>query len=422
MVEIKNIVKGTLKEKNVAIVLATSVFFLTTFPFVSLICWAGLFFYSIFKENFGSLMNNLVKAPIYFFMVLLYLFYLAGMLWTENYLIGWDDLAIKIPMLLFPFLFLTLPIGRFSYELVRRALIHGCLFAVILCFVRASSHYFVNHELHNFYYISFSYLMHPTYFTMFINLAILWLLDDLLFSEKLPVKKKIGDLFLLFLFISAVCVLSARLAMLTTFFTMIVFVLFEAIKRKNFKKMLPSILTGVVAIFLVSFFFINLNNRFIQMADVIENKADPTALKDTVNNTSYNSTTIRIGLFKNGLAIFKEHLWFGVGTGDVVPVSVKRLNDEGLHVLALKSHSAHNQYLQTAVTLGVFALLLLIFCICWPLYEFLKAKEYLFAAFMMIVLINAMGDTVLRASSLYFFTLFGCFFYRIFQKNRIKKM
>lgn len=414
--------KGTLEEKNVAIVLATSVFFLTTFSIVSLICWAGLLFYAGSKGDFNGFLNKLLKAPIYFCLVQLYLFYLVGMLWTENYSIGWDDLAIKIPMLLFPFLFLSLPIGRFSYELVRRALIHGCLFAVILCFLRASNHYLVNHEIHNFYYTSFSYLMHPTYFTMFINLAILWLLDELLHSETLSLKKKIGDLFLLFIFIVAVSVLSARLAMLTTFFTMIVFVLLEAIKRKNLKKMLPSILTGGVAVFLVSFFFINLNNRFIQMADVIENKVDPTALKDTVNNTTYNSTTIRIGLFKNGLAIFKEHLWFGVGTGDVVPVSVKRLNDEGLHVLATKSHSAHNQYLQTAVALGIFALLLLILCIGWPLYEFLKAKEYLFAAFMMIVLINAMGDTVLRASSLYFFTLFGCFFYRIFQKNSIKKM
>ena len=402
--------------------LLLSVFFLTSFNVVSLICWILIVLISFSNSQSRIKLRSMFPNPVYFLFILLYVFYLVGMLWTENTALGLEDLRIKIPLILFPLLFTIIDLKESSLLNVRISLVYGCLFSIIYCFVISAIRFSGDHQIGNFFYTGFSHLMHPTYFTMYINLAVLMLLDGWLRGIEIPLKKKIGNGVLLFIFISAVIVLSARLAMVTAFFTIAVFVGLEALKQKNFKKLFPVGTIGVVSIVLLSYFFIHLNNRFTQITDVIEKKADPTALKDTVNNVSYNSTTIRIGLLKNGLAIFKEHPWIGVGTGDVIPESVKKLNDEGLHVLALKSKGPHNQYLQTAVTLGVFGLFVLIMCIGWPLIEFLKAKEFLFASFMMIVLFNAIGDTVLRASSLYFFTFFTCFFYRYYRSFALKNV
>ena len=197
--------------------------------------------------------------------------------------------------------------NRATLDNVRKSLVFGCLASIIYCLVFSSIRYSFNHDMGNFFYTGFSHLMHPTYYTMFINLAILMLLDGWLKGVEISRKNEIGNGILLLIFISAVIILSARLAMVATFFTMSVFVILESMKQKNIKKLFPLMSIGAIAIVLLSYFFINLNNRFTQIADVIEKKNDPTALKDTVNNVSYNSTTIRIGLFKNGLAIFKEH-------------------------------------------------------------------------------------------------------------------
>ena len=410
------------KSSLVEWLLMVSVFFIPLFQVVSLICWILLLIISLSKKGSGVALKKIFDSPFYVLFFLLYLFYAIGMLWTENISLGLEDLQIKIPLLLFPLLFTVIELNESSLHKVRKSLVYGCLTSIIYCFGISAVRFSNDHQIGNFFYTGFSHLMHPTYYTMFINLAILMLLDGWLKGIEISRNEKIGNGILLLIFISTTIILSARLAMVCTFFTMTFFVVFESVKQKRLKELFPSMLLAALSIVALSYFFIHLNNRFTQIADVIEKKDDPTALKDTINNVSYNSTTIRIGLFKNGLAIFKEHPWIGVGTGDVIPESVKRLNDEGLHILALKSKGAHNQYLQTAVTLGVFGLIVLVLCIVWPLFEYLKAREYLFAAFMLIVMINAIGDTVLRASSLYFFALFGCFFYRFYRTFTLKKV
>lgn len=401
---------------------AVSVFFLPIYQLPSLICWAMVLVYGIFAGNYLNFFSRFKSSPTYILLVLLYLFYLAGMLWTENVSLGWEDLKVKIPLLLFPFLFLILPVTKSSYNVIRRSLIYGCLTAVFICFIKAMNHFLLNHDLRDFYYTTFSFLLHPTYFTMFVNLALLLLMQLILEDSVVSKTQKWLDVFLLFLFSAVVIVLTARLALLATFFTLTAYTVLEIRRRKMVRQFLPKIIIGGMIIGIMFFFLVKVYNRFTQIANVLEKYENKSVLVDSLNNVGYNSTTIRIGLLKNGFELFKENPIFGVGTGDLIPESVKRLNDEGLHDLAQKSRGPHNQYLQIAVTLGIFGFILLVLCICWPLVQYIRMKEYLFGSFMAIVMFNAIGDTVLRASSLYFFAFFGCYFYQYFRNFPIKNM
>ena len=402
------------KENKIVItLLSISVFFLPLLQIVPLICWGILFLFSIVKGDFRNFWSRLLDRPFYLALIGLYVFYLIGMLWTENYVLGWEDLTIKLPLLFFPFLFLTLPITFDSYKWIRKSLILGCMTAGLICFSKALQYYSLNKDLQDFYYTSFSILLHPTYFTQYVSLAVLFLLQILFENKNNKLIYQVGNSLLFFIMVILAIILNARIAMLTTFLVIIFYTIMETKKQKVFFKSLPKLVGGGVVILFLFFSLIKVYNRFTQVSDVIEKHPDVSALVDTVNHVGYNSTTIRIGLLKNGLDIWKNNFWFGVGTGDVIPESVANLHKHGLNVLAEKGKGAHNQYLQTAVTLGVFAFLLLVLSLFIPGVRFFKLQEYLFVSFILIVAINAIGDTILRASALYFFTFFGCYFYKL---------
>lgn len=411
----ESVINDSNKKENKIVItlLAISVFFLPMLQIVPIICWGVLGLFSILKGDFRNFWSRLFNSPFYLALIGLYLFYFVGMLWTEHYDLGWEDLTIKLPLLFFPFLFLTLPITLHSYKLIRKSLIGGCLTAGLICFGKAFQHYSLNKDLQDFYYTTFSILLHPTYFTQYVSLAVLFMLQILFEKENRKPLYYVGNCLLFFTLVILVIILNARIAMLTTFVAMILYSIMENKKHGTFLKSLPKMVGGGVVILFLFFSLIKVYNRFTQISDVIEKHPDVTALVDTVNHVGYNSTTIRIGLLKNGLDIWKNNFWFGVGTGDVIPETVANLHKHGLNVLAEKGKGAHNQYLQTAVTLGVFAFLFLFFSLIIPGVRFFKLQEYLFLSFIVIVAINAIGDTILRASALYFFTFFGCYFYKL---------
>ncbi|MBK7430436.1 MAG: hypothetical protein IPI62_05750 [Bacteroidetes bacterium] len=83
--------------------LAVSVFFLPIFQIPSLICWIILCFMGILAKNFSNFIADFKSSPFYILLVSLYLFYLVGMIWTQNTGLGWEDLKVQIPLSFFRF-------------------------------------------------------------------------------------------------------------------------------------------------------------------------------------------------------------------------------------------------------------------------------------------------------------------------------
>ncbi|MGZ3863772.1 MAG: O-antigen ligase family protein [Bacteroidia bacterium] len=63
----------------------------------------------LLEANFISKWNTLKHSRIFWAFVGIYLFYIAGLLWTEDYNYATKDLRIKLPMLWLPILFFTSP-------------------------------------------------------------------------------------------------------------------------------------------------------------------------------------------------------------------------------------------------------------------------------------------------------------------------
>jgi O-antigen ligase len=83
----------------------------------------------------------------------------------------------------------------------------------------------------------------------------------------------------------------------------------------------------------------------------------------TVNNPTIESSASRAIMWSTAMGLFSENVVIGVGTGDVSNALDERNLELGNTGVAEKSLNAHNQYLNTAVQLGLAGLipLLLIF-------------------------------------------------------------
>jgi O-antigen ligase len=392
-------------------ILAVSVFLLPFFQIASLILWGILIIVLLAKGEFRNTFSKLKKYPGLLLFIMLYLFYLTGMLWTEDYSSGLEDLEIKLPLLIFPLIFCNLKLTTETYKKVGVALLTGCSLAIFICFFHSLSLYLETDDVHKFFYTSFSFILHPTYFTMYLNLALLIVCHNTIYESERIFHSAILRAIIFFILITGVVLLNSRLAMSATFLTLLFFVVAESVKDTRLRSMFPRFIIQSLLVVVLFFTLIKFNNRFVQISDAIQEQKDTTAVLDTSTHIYYNSTTIRLGLFKNSIQVFKNNFLFGVGTGDVINESVKELNHSHLEYLAEHYTGAHNQYLQTAMSLGIFGLLLLIATILYPLTEYIRSKNFLAVSFVFIIAINALGDTVLRASSLYFFTFFGCFFY-----------
>lgn len=413
---ITTLAKGN-KNSIIENLLAVSVFFLPLFQVVSLVSWVAILIVLLFTGKFETIASRLKRNPLFILFISLYVFYFAGMLWTTEYKPGLEDLRIKLPLLIFPVMFASIGVTNTMFRKTGIALIAGCSASVIICLVNSVRQFLGVHDPHVFFYTFFSIFQHPTYFTMYITLALLFVCSDGISENPLFVRNRSLLTFVFFFLTTAVILLNARLAMVTAGITLTFFVIAESWKQGRFKIILPRFVIYAFTVGVMFFMMLKINNRFVQISDAIQSNRDTTAVLDTSTHIYYNSTLIRIGLLKNSVEVFKEHFLFGVGTGDVMSATVSKLKESKFEYLAAHFTGAHNQYLQTAMTLGIFGLILLLLCVLYPLREYWIAKNFLGVGFLIIVFINGVGDTLLRASSIYFFVFFACFIYAWHRKE-----
>jgi len=84
----------------------------------------------IVELNFVEKWNQLKKSKAFWSFTGIFLFYAAGLLWTEDYTYGIKDIRIKLPMLWLPVLFFTSPkLSKKEYHTVLHFFIAGVVAA-----------------------------------------------------------------------------------------------------------------------------------------------------------------------------------------------------------------------------------------------------------------------------------------------------
>ena len=326
----------------------------------------------------------------------LYVFYMIGMLYSTNMDYGWFDLQVKLSLILFPLIFATIA-GDFPVQKlmtgVYKSFIAGCLMATLILFGIAAVDFIGSRDPAVFYYTRFSRFIHPSYLSMYLNLAVTILAYYLIRREH-PLTGRIRILLtvLLFYFSAVIFLLSSKAGIFSLLFlSLMIIIYFLVIHRQVWKGILFLFLA--VILFYAGFSFLPVT------AKRFKNTESALSGQKKLSSEQMESNSERLVVWKAGLEVIRKHPVFGVGTGDVKDALLSEYQKENKVLVYNMRLNAHNQYLQTYIALGILGVLLLIFLLIMPGWMAIRRIHFIYFSFLAVFAFNILVESMLEVQA-----------------------
>ncbi len=352
----------------------------------------------VIEGNLRGKANALLHNKIACFFSALYLLYLAGLAYTSDINYGLFDIEVKLSLVIFPIvLSTTSSLHKVSRKKIFLAFTIGNIAVLTLCLARAVLSFSRNHLPSAFLYDDLSFMMHPGYFSMYINLSLFFLLMHL--SRLSRMKEKIAAVLAITFFSCSVILISSKMGIITLTAILACAFLYIVFKEKKIKSGLIMLLFSILISLLLYRSFPLLTERF--------NWAKTAVTEKTIDKTETESTAVRILIWKAAVSSAKEHPFYGAGTGDVRNSLEKKYSELGLTGALKKKLNAHNQFLQTTLALGIPGGLLLLATILIPMAAAARSHDYVYLFFLILILFNFSVESMLETQA-------GVLFYAFF--------
>jgi len=391
MVFFKNISKHILN--NIRYI-SVFIFFFALFIGGKFVVWSLLFlilnfFYEIIKNKITFRKNKAL-----FLMFLLYLIHILSVLYSVNKDVANFDLQVKLSLLIFPlfFVFIKKTI-LFDVKKITNIYIISAFIISIALIINLAHNYFINKQM--LYYTEYSTFLHPSYFALYIDLGIVMAISAIAQNNK----HKILYLIAIALFLVNIFFTDAKSGYIASILILVYIIVFLGLRKSKYIT-----ITAVIILSIVSFFILKSNPRFKTTFDILSKYEN--VLKHPENKNS--STSMRILAWNASSELIKNNLIFGVGSGDIKTELNKKYNELNYKYLAKYNLNSHNQFLETWLGQGLigFILLLLIFII--PFISAIKHKNIVLQAFLLLMFINFLFESMLNTQA---GTIFFGFFY-----------
>ena len=346
---------------------------------------------------FSVILVEIVKNPVIkintkhksqlFFLILFYLLHLIGLLYSENYVGGINDVETKMSLFLFPLtgLFFT---SKFPLKekivpaFVFSSLLSGFIYLLIsLCRIKGPL------EFNELSYNKFSVWMHPTYYGVYLSVG-------LFCAIKITIDETLKILFYLKCFFIAVIFIFIILTQSRTAISCCILISTAFIILQNRSGYLNSIkILSAIAIPLLLFLYLlqNSTGRFSTMVNEIQ--SDSVEISKSVNTHPLGTRT---SIWTSSFRVMKQHLPFGVGTGDVKDMLIKDYLQYDFDDGVSKNYNSHNQYLQTGIAIGIFGLFSLMAVLLIPLVSSICQKDYFTASIILIFALSFLTESFLE--------------------------
>ena len=386
---------------NIVYALASFLFFISIVPLVATISLIAAVVFWVVNKRWGESYSAIKQNKTWWIFLAFYVFHVLSLLWSEDLKYAFFDLQIKLSYLLCPVVFAGFAFSENDWKKLRAAFIAGTLMASLICMGNALFKFFSNGTTEYFFYNKFSVLMHPTYFMVYLNLSVLFIFYDLFWHREEIRGRRVIYMASMFLQLLTLFLLSARTALATCLITFIIYTI-VMFRQKKFVKIdaIPVTLFFICAVVfqlgILKFF-----NRYDQVTEVIKHP-------DTKEE---NSTSIRYNLWKIAGDLISEHPVAGVGIGDIKEELQKKYEAYHYEYGIINKISPHNQYLHTAVILGLTGVFLLLamlgsaFLLAW------KNGDWIYLLFIVIISMNCITESMLeRQAGILFFAFFNSMF------------
>ncbi len=322
--------------------------------------------------------------------ILLFALYVLGLAWSSNFDYGGFDLQIKLPLAIFPLLFLRMPKDARQGGVVPVALfIAGNALAVVLCCAMVPVHalYGGLHWSAAVFGSDFSLFLHPSYFALYLCFSLAALL---LMPPSPAVHGSSRALITALLCLGIVlCGSKAGWACLPV---VLLTVLATRWKDRSLRRM---VLSFFMASMLGGFLLILLSSNVRQrVAEVWHAVTVPGERADATTSSEERKLA-----WDSALEVAREHAPWGVGTGDVKDELVATYERRGYEKMVRLRLNAHSQYLQTLATLGWPGLLLLCGMLLFPMVRFSMERDVLTVIFFLLNALNWAVESMLEVQA-----------------------
>lgn len=318
----------------------------------------------------------------------LYVLYLIGLIYTSDFAYAWFDLEVKLSLLVFPLVFSTADVSFLNSKHIRllmRVYIGGCAVGSLLLLGHAFTLWREGVD-GAFYYMKLSWYFHSAYLSMYLNFAMGFIAIELLRRFRaLSVFTRTIYFLLLAWFFVFIFLLSSKMGM-------ICMVLFAALSSAElvFRQKKIFLGLGLIIVFLMFMraglhVFSGASARVVHSTESLTGSAAPETSK---------STTDRIDIWKASVDIIKSNIFLGVGTGDVKDELIRSYKERNIeHALELKLN-AHNQYLQTFMTLGIPGIATLLLMLLLPMIAAFRNRYFLYFVFLLLFSLNILVESM----------------------------
>lgn len=314
------------------------------------------------------------------------------------------SVLIKAPLILFPFIFLSLPPLDSKHI---KWLIY--LYILFLCLSSLYSvHYYVTHpkEVHILYIQSRAIptVVNHVRFSSMLTLGIM-LCFHYLFHKKKTTRSTIERIFLTFslLFLTGfIHLLAVRSGLFALYIILAAYLTTEVIVKKSWKLMIYTIvitlILGVVSVTTIPTVRIKIHNTIVDLQKASTNQ-----------DTDKYSLAGRKVSYQMGIKLLKENPLFGTGAGNI-RIETEKMYDKHLPSLE-KKHLPHNQYLRWFVEFGGIGSIFILVCYYFPFFYrkalFKSSIIFIhFSIFNLSFMAEATLETQLGCNFVAFFTYF----------------
>lgn len=394
--------KGEYIQRNL-LELVLSSFFLVLILFSKL---AAIYIVLMALVIAWSYVNKQIQFSLNRFSLLfvgLYLCYLAGTFWTQDWSEASRYLENKVSFVLLPFIFSFRKKDGFNISLIYG----GLIFAVLTAFLYGISIGIPCYLKH----MSFPYcflkshltpFMHPTYMSVFV-------LISLAATVSLIKHGKISRLqgYILIIVLSIYNTLLLSLAGLL-FFGILVFWFFLnwLSTRVSNLRMITLLLSGLAIAIFMSLKLPFIKEEISSVVGSMKQYAqDPEKyVQGLPENTS--STQTRLVMWSVTIEEIKKHP-LGIGTGNLDIVLGENLRSKGNEDFAAKQYNPHNQFLHTMLEVGPIAFLLMLMISIGGIVIGFKEDYFMLSGLSASLFLNSLFESMLQLQA-------GIIFYPFF--------
>ncbi|MBL0053647.1 MAG: O-antigen ligase family protein [Bacteroidetes bacterium] len=332
--------------------------------------------------------------------IILFVLMAISILYSHNKSEGLSYLSRQLSLLILPAIAFFLK-DKINRKFIFSGSIVGCLVALCLCFMNALNAYNVDGSELHFYYIMYSYLLHPTYFSILLSCNIFFILIELKnVSDKLY---RFVLHFINFIFLVNIITLNSRMATSVFIIALLIYFAMQWMRNENRKILAFNFIAYCLVIVSGIYWMLNHYNRITDMLDsnVVKQSEMPTleqVQESKLLASNPSNLELRFSLWSSALNLIAKRPLLGYGIGDINSQLVTYYKEHKMLYAAFKELNPHNQYLQIFLATGIvgFAVFGAYVVLCF--FIAMQQRDILGFLCLFILAANAMVESLMQHS------------------------